>query len=280
MLDAPALQQRVEVPGAVGRPVVGHDPLHGDAQPLVERERPGHEAAGRALPLVGRQLGVGDAAVVVDRHVQARESGPAWGAAAAPEGPVAAAVGYARHLLDVDVDELPGALALVARGRHGAAPPHLARDAVDVGQAGQAVPGDDPGARAGRHARLGRQGERRQQHGPAGLAGALLDLGGREPGEPARAAAAVGESLASPGAGEPLGGGLAADAHLAGGLGDAEAGPYARHERLAPLRGEFCVRMLGHGRPLLSGNLDNSQLGRGLSICHHSGVNNLLTLNI
>lgn len=178
MLDAPALQQRVEVPGAVGRPVVGHDPLHGDAQPLVERERPGHEAAGRALPLVGQQLGVGDAAVVVDRHVQAREPGPARGAAAAPEGPVAAAVGYARHLLDVDVDELPGALALVAHGRHGAAPPHLARDAVDVGQAGQAVPGDDPGARAGRHARLGRQGERRQQHGPAGLAGALLDLGG------------------------------------------------------------------------------------------------------
>lgn len=148
MLDAPALQQRVEVPGAVGRPVVGHDPLHGDAQPLVERERPGHEAAGRALPLVGQQLGVGDAAVVVDRYVQAREPGPARGAAAAPEGPVAAAVGYASH------------------------------------------------------------------------------------------------------------------------------------ERLAPLRGEFCVRMLGHGRPLLSGNLDNSQLGRGLSICHHSGVNNLLTLNI
>ena len=50
---------------------------------------------------------------------------------------MAAALGYARHLLDVDVDQLPGALALVAHARDGAAGAQLARDAVDVVQTRQ-----------------------------------------------------------------------------------------------------------------------------------------------
>lgn len=61
-------------------------------------------------------------------------------------------------------------------------------------------------------------------------------------------AASPSEAHAGPAPAQPLAGGLAADSHLAGGLGDAEAGFYARDERLAPLRGEFCVRMLFHGR--------------------------------
>lgn len=59
----------------------------------------------------------------------------------------------------------------------------------------------------------------------------------------------------------------------------AEAGPRARGERLTPPWGEPCVRMPSHGRPLLAGNPDNSQLGRGLPISHYSGANNLLALN-
>lgn len=43
--------------------------------------------------------------------------------------------------------------------------------------------------------------------------------------------------------------------------------------------GEPCTRMPAHGRPLLAENPDNSQLGRDLSICRHSGANNLSALN-
>ena len=43
--------------------------------------------------------------------------------------------------------------------------------------------------------------------------------------------------------------------------------------------GEPCARMPAHGRPLLAGNPDNLQLGRGLSICRHSGANNLSAPN-
>ena len=139
-----------------------------------------------------------------------------------------------RHLLHVDVEELAGPLALVAPARDRAAHAGLARDAVDVGQAREALPGHDPGAGAGRHARLGLQRERRQQQLRPGPGDLLLDLGRGAPSQPAQPAAAVGAPLAAPAAGEPLRGGLAADAHLAGGLGHAEAGLYTRDERPAP----------------------------------------------
>ena len=92
---------------------------------------------------------------------------------------MAAALGYARHLLDVDVDQLPGALALVAHARDGAAGAQLARDAVDVVQTRQAPAGHDPGAGAGGHARLGGQRERRQQQPRPRLGVAGLGLGRR-----------------------------------------------------------------------------------------------------
>ena len=44
-------------------------------------------------------------------------------------------------------------------------------------------------------------------------------------------------------------------------------------------RGQPCAGMLGHGRPLLAENLDNSEFGVGLPICHYLGVSNLLALN-
>lgn len=74
--DSAGVQRLVELAGAVGRPIVGHDPLDRDAEPLEERQRAGHEAAGGPLPLVGQQLGVGGPAAVVDGHVQAGPPGP------------------------------------------------------------------------------------------------------------------------------------------------------------------------------------------------------------
>lgn len=70
----------------------------------------------------------------------------------------------------------------------------------------------------------------------------------RDFGKPPGSAAPIQHGLARPAAPQPLARGLAADAHLPGDLGDAEAGLYARDEGLAPPRGQFCVRMLGHGR--------------------------------
>ena len=113
---AAGLEQRVELARPAGRPVVGHHALHGDPEALVERDRPPREGAGRLLPLVGQLLGVGDPAVVVDGHVQARRPGAPPRPAAAPEGPVPASLRYARHLPYVDVEQLPrGARARSAR---------------------------------------------------------------------------------------------------------------------------------------------------------------------
>lgn len=52
-----------------------------------------------------------------------------------------------------------------------AAAARLPGHAVDVGEPRHAPPGDDPRARARRHARRGRQPERGEQHRGAGLAG-------------------------------------------------------------------------------------------------------------
>lgn len=244
-------EQLVELAAAVARAVVGHDALDRQAEARVEAQGPPHERRAGALPLVGEQLGVGDAAEVVDRDVQAgrpRPRVPPRAVVAPPERAPAAPVRDPRDLLDVDVDQLPGPLALVPHGGDRPAPADLAGDPVDVGEPGHPAPRHDPGAGAGGHAGGGRQPGRGEQQRRARLADPVLDLARGGPREPARPAAPVGHRLAAARAGEPFARGLAADAHLACGLGDAEAGLYARDERLAPPRGEPCVRMLLHGR--------------------------------
>lgn len=246
------LQKPVELAAAVAGPVVRHHALDPHAHALEEAQAPAHERRAGALALVGQQLGVGDPAEVVDGHVQAGRPRAPRGAAAAPQGAVPAAVGYAGHLLDIDVHELAGPLALVADGGDRAPPPGLAGDAVDVGEPEHPAPRHDSGARPRRHARDGRQPERGEQHRRARLSDAVLDLTRRGPRQPARAAAAVGHGLAGPAAAQPLARRLAADAHLPGGLGDRDAGLYPGDKGLPPPRGEPCVRMLDHGRaPLL-----------------------------
>ena len=148
--DAGRREPLVERPRAASRPAVGHHAPDLDAEAPVEVPGAPHERDAGLLALVAGQLGVGHAAAVVDRHVQARE--PAARTPAVVQRVGAArppAAGDPRDLLDVDVHELAGRLPPVAARGRGAAPPGLAGHAVDVGQARQAVARDDPGAGAG-----------------------------------------------------------------------------------------------------------------------------------
>jgi hypothetical protein len=87
------------------------------------------KAAGRGAPLVGQDLGVGEAGGVVDADVNELPAGradllgmgdrPAPSMHSAVAGDSVAGNLDAPQLLDVDVDELTGSLALVAVGRLG-----------------------------------------------------------------------------------------------------------------------------------------------------------------
>ncbi len=96
-------------------------------------DRPGEEPGGGVFALVGVRLDVGDAAVVVHRAVQVVKSDAAAVAAAdlAAQRLPAAAIRDTPLLFDVDVDQLAGAVALVAHYRAGGP--------VDVGQPRHAV---------------------------------------------------------------------------------------------------------------------------------------------
>ncbi len=205
--------------------------------PPVEVPGAPHERGAGLLALVAEQLGVGHAAAVVDRHVQAREPAartPAVVRRAGSARPPAPAVGDPRDLLDVDVHELAGPPPLAAARGRGAAPPGLAGHAVGVGQARQAVARDDPGAGTGGHPGLGGEGERGEQAGAAGLHDPRLDVGGREPREARGAAAAVRQRLARLGPRDQLAGRLPARARLPGDGGNALAGADALDEPLPP----------------------------------------------
>jgi hypothetical protein len=113
----------------IGAAVVGHDALDADAVAGEEVDRPPEEAGRRDCLLVDQHLGVGEAAVVVDRDVDELPAGVADAAAiggvgvgglAAPvAGDAMAGAQDSAELLDVDVDELARAPALVAVRRLG-----------------------------------------------------------------------------------------------------------------------------------------------------------------
>ena len=125
--------------GLVAGAVVGQHPLDGDPGGLEEGLGAGPEGGGGLLALVGQDLAVGQAGVVVDGVVQVAVAGPGAGPAAglASQGLVAAAVGDVSQLLDVDVHQVAGGGVLVAADR-------AAGGAVQVGQAGEPVAGQDP----------------------------------------------------------------------------------------------------------------------------------------
>src|SRR5882757_7171064 len=61
--------------GAIGRTVVGHDPRDRDPERLEVIEGTGEEGSSGFLALVGQNLGVGQARVVVDANVGDLEAG-------------------------------------------------------------------------------------------------------------------------------------------------------------------------------------------------------------
>jgi hypothetical protein len=83
-----------------------------------EAGRLDQESGGGRAALVGQELAEGDLGAVVDGRVKVVVADPPAATGRCPAvGTVAAAVGDAAQLLDVQVDQLPGPLALVADDR-------------------------------------------------------------------------------------------------------------------------------------------------------------------
>ena len=135
----------------VGGAVVGHHPLNRDAVAREERDDAAQKANHGAGLLVGQNLGIGQAAVVVDGDVHAFAAdllSTSPGGVGLGRRPVLAAAGEAladtaldaAELFDVDVDQLAGRGALVALDRLGRlkaralAQPLAAQDRRDRGQ--------------------------------------------------------------------------------------------------------------------------------------------------
>ena len=125
MLDVRA-QGVFERVGAVAGAVVGQDPFDGDAAGFEIGVGAFPEPGRGLLLLIGQDLGVGEPGVVIDGVVQERvaRSPVRRGAGLVPvaggpaEAAVAAAVRDPSEFLDVDVDQVPGAV----RARSGGSP--------------------------------------------------------------------------------------------------------------------------------------------------------------
>ena len=108
-----------EIVRAVGRAVVGHDALDGDAVAAEPAERAVEEGAGAGLALVGQDLAVGESGCIVDGDMEDLPAAMAAAAGAITGDAVADALDAA-ELLGIDVQQLAGAGALVAdHGRPG-----------------------------------------------------------------------------------------------------------------------------------------------------------------
>ena len=102
--DAGRREPLVEQARAVSRPVVGHHALDLDAESAVEVPGAPH-ARDAGLLALAEQLGVGHAATVVDRHVQAQE-------------PVEVKIDFTR----LDSEPPPSAPTYIRQSRHRGAP--------------------------------------------------------------------------------------------------------------------------------------------------------------
>ena len=118
MLDAAPGQQIAVGEAFVGRTIVGHDPLHGDAEAAEPIDGAGGESDGALLAFVRQDLAVGQARGVIDGDVQVFPPGAAL---VALSGAVA---GYAvtdptdaAELLDIEMDDLARRFALIADDR-------------------------------------------------------------------------------------------------------------------------------------------------------------------
>ena len=104
--------------GSVAGAIVGHDALDGDTEAFVVGDGGLEEGDGASLSLVRPDLAEGDARGIVDADMDELPPCPTIAPLLAALAPDAVAGGAeATELLDVDVDELAGVLALVAAGR-------------------------------------------------------------------------------------------------------------------------------------------------------------------
>jgi hypothetical protein len=180
---------------------------------------------------------------------------------------VAATVRDAAQLLDVDVDQLPGMLALVA-DHHPAGP-------VGVGESAHVMTGQDPiDGRAG-HAQLPGQSVRALAVTAAGGQHAT-DLGGGEGvGAVAGLGAAVGQAGRAVGAvaAQPLVGGGPRHPQGLGGLGwgPAQLGDALDQQQPTEL-GQASISM-GHEGPLPARGFDNPSRPRGPSTVNNAAGN-------
>src|SRR4029453_16295400 len=99
---------------AVTVAVVGEDALDDDSPPAIPSDGPTQEGQALTRPLAREQLRVGKARVVVDRHLQVLPAGRTASLADVVPEHTLAERPEAAELLDVDVQELARALALVA----------------------------------------------------------------------------------------------------------------------------------------------------------------------
>lgn len=109
---APLAQQRADE--AFGLAVVGEHALDVDAERCVPRDGAGEETEGRRGRLVGQHFRIREARVIIDGDVHVLPALTARLAAATAVDAMADALDAA-ELLDVEVHELAGPIALVAR---------------------------------------------------------------------------------------------------------------------------------------------------------------------
>ncbi len=120
MLEAEPSAGVAESEGSIAGPVVGHDAIDRNAEFGIVGDSGVQEGHGAALALIGHNPGKGDPRCVVDADV---DELPADAAMAALTGPIAgdamADLVETPELLDVDMDELAGPVALVSPDRLG-----------------------------------------------------------------------------------------------------------------------------------------------------------------
>jgi hypothetical protein len=179
---------------------------------------------------------VGEPAAVVDGD-EAEDAPRAPLLADEPSARGIAAAGDPPQRLDVDVHELAGAGTLVADDRF----PQRARP-----QPRAAVAAQDRVHRRGCETERPAERVRPQAQLAAGAQDRLLDGLRRSPRRAARARGAIVQTLAVPGASDPLGGGLARAADDERGGGDRRPGKDERHQALSLAVAERCISMKNH----------------------------------
>src|SRR5947209_8828405 len=116
VLEAGRRDRRAESLAAIGRTVVGHDPLDGDAVTGKPAKRALEKAHRAGLALIRQDLAIGQPRRVIDAHMQRF---PADAVMAIDRAPGSAGDAMpdpldAPELLAVDMDQLAGPLALIA----------------------------------------------------------------------------------------------------------------------------------------------------------------------